>query len=193
MERLIILFIIQIGTMLQAVVPLVLFVFEILFRLMLFILRLLFDLISGIVIFIVVNAKRRPLLFSLSLLSVAVFVSSFMVARVLIGMVYERQYSSVSPTAVKTSIARETAVPPIRPTATTAISVNNTTPKTSKVISAELNVRSSPNPERENIIVVLKRGALVELTGATSYYEDSLWIKIRANGITGWVNAKYIE
>jgi len=58
--------------------------------------------------------------------------------------------------------------------------------------TANLNLRSSPGAD-QSIVTVLPNGTQVELLGESQNVDGSVWIKVSANGYTGWVNQKYLR
>lgn len=64
--------------------------------------------------------------------------------------------------------------------------------ETAFVAASELNVRSAPG--RENtILTTLSDGAAVQVLSRTQASDGSPWVNVRAGGVEGWVNAKYLR
>jgi hypothetical protein len=64
-------------------------------------------------------------------------------------------------------------------------------PTTGTVVNAHsLNVRRGPGVSNP-VVTAVRRGQTVELTGFRN--ASGTWVQIRAHGVTGWVNAYYIQ
>ena len=61
------------------------------------------------------------------------------------------------------------------------------------VLSKGLNVRSTPNPDLDNIIKTLKSGEMVMLTGQVAVYNGKEWKEVNIDGKNGWVNAEHLN
>lgn len=99
--------------------------------------------------------------------------------------------------------------PTISPNATTVLSLSTTnesiilSPVASVTMvqtgvrlvqSDALNVRSTPDPDADNILTTLLRGNRVILTGRSVQIRKSTWVEITlADGRTGWVNLEFLE
>jgi hypothetical protein len=60
------------------------------------------------------------------------------------------------------------------------------------VTSVQLNMRASASADTA-IIQTLNRGDVVTLVGDSQITDGSTWVLIEANGIKGWVNARFLS
>jgi SH3-like domain-containing protein len=99
---------------------------------------------------------------------------------------------SIAPTA-PVSVPTATIVlptPTIPPTPTPIPTVVASGP--GHVQLDDVNLRVAPDPNSESL-AVLWRGTIVEIIGQPQSYEDTIWVKVQANGHEGWINQRYLR
>jgi uncharacterized protein YraI len=67
--------------------------------------------------------------------------------------------------------------------------ISGGTSSTATVTTAELNVRDRPNPYTGLILLRITQGQTYPVIGKNA---DSTWLQLNVNGVTGWVNARYV-
>ncbi|MEN9936766.1 MAG: hypothetical protein RLZZ387_3345 [Chloroflexota bacterium] len=65
-------------------------------------------------------------------------------------------------------------------------------PATAQVSADALNVRASPGTNQP-VLATLTRGETVELLGEERAIRDSIWVKVRAGGVEGWVSRAFLQ
>lgn len=61
----------------------------------------------------------------------------------------------------------------------------------SRVRTQDVNLRESPGATAPQI-TILRRGTAVEILGEAQRVEESIWVRVRAQGREGWVNQRFV-
>ena len=80
---------------------------------------------------------------------------------------------------------------PPSPTPTLTAHPSATVLPVRQVCAAALNVRSQPDPG-SLILGTLVSGAPVQLLNGQTAQDGGAWAEVRANGLSGWVNTRYL-
>ena len=193
MERMFTLFIVMIGMMLQAVMPIIIVVLEVLFHVAFAIVQVIAKGIYYVLRALFEQISLKPKAFGLATLAAIIVLISFFSVRSLQNTFTQNNEQSstlISPVPKQNQeqVAPISPTRTIKPTATAQIYE-----ATAIVMSAELNVRSSPNPNSENIIGLLKRNVIIQTTGRVTTVEGNVWAEIKTATGRGWVNTKFIR
>jgi uncharacterized protein YraI len=70
------------------------------------------------------------------------------------------------------------------------VPVVNTTSPLATVNTGLLNVRETPNPFNGRVIAQIRNGQAYNVVGRNA---DTSWLQLSVNGMTGWVNARYVN